>query len=108
MTELLQNAVDHGFPEGSGGGDVAVVLDHQGDELALGVIDNGQGVERGFDLATQNGLGLSIVRTLVTTELNGTIDMRPATAADLDAVGLGDGTTHGRGTVVELSVTTAD
>ena len=26
LTELLQNAVDHGFPEGSGGGDVSVVL----------------------------------------------------------------------------------
>ncbi len=108
MTELLQNAVDHGFPEGSGGGDVAVVLDHHGAELALRVIDNGRGVEPGFDLEAQNGLGLSIVRTLVTTELNGTIEMRPATAADLDAVGLGDGTARGRGTVVELRVTTAD
>ncbi len=108
MTELLQNAVDHGFPEGSGGGDVAVVLDHHGAELALRVIDNGRGVEPGFDLEAQTGLGLSIVRTLVTTELNGSIGMRPATAADLDAVGLGDGTARGRGTVVELRVSTAD
>ena len=87
---------------------MAVVLDHHGAELALRVIDNGRGVEPGFDLEAQTGLGLSIVRTLVTTELNGTIDMRPATAADLDAVGLGDGTARGRGTVVELRVTTAD
>jgi two-component sensor histidine kinase len=28
LTELLQNAVDHGFPEGSSGGDVVVVLDN--------------------------------------------------------------------------------
>ena len=108
MTELLQNAVDHGFPEGSGGGEVAVVLNHQGPELALRVVDNGRGVRPGFDLENATGLGLSIVRTLVTTELNGTIDMRPATAADLDEVGLGDGTVRGRGTVVELRVNTAD
>jgi len=108
MTELLQNAVDHGFPEGAGGGDVAVVLDHHGPDLELRVVDNGRGVDAGFDLEEATGLGLSIVRTLVTTELNGTIDMRPATAADLDAVGLGDGTDRAHGTVVELRVTTAD
>ena len=28
LTELLQNAVDHGFPEGSGGGEVVVSLDN--------------------------------------------------------------------------------
>ena len=33
LTELLQNAVDHGFPEGSGGGEVVVLLDNDDDEL---------------------------------------------------------------------------
>ena len=107
LTELLQNAVDHGFPEGSGGGEVAVVLDHDGPELALRVVDNGRGVPPDFDIDAVTGLGLSIVRTLVTTELDGSIDMRPATAADLDAVSIGDGSTHGHGTVVELRVTTS-
>ena len=105
LTELLQNAVDHGFPEGSGGGGVAVVLGHDGDCLELRVIDNGRGVEAGFDLDNATGLGLSIVRTLVTTELNGTIDMRPATADDLSSVSL-NGDDKPRGTVVELRVAT--
>ena len=43
----------------------------------------------------------------MTTELNGQISMRPATAADLAAAGLDD---HGadHGTVVELDVPLAD
>ncbi len=35
LTELLQNAVDHGFPEGSAGGSVVVRLDNRGAELKV-------------------------------------------------------------------------
>ena len=76
LTELMQNAVDHGFPEGSGGGKVVVALDNDEERLRIEVIDDGRGLEPGFDLDTATGLGLSIVRTLVTTELNGQISMR--------------------------------
>jgi two-component sensor histidine kinase len=103
LTELLQNAVDHGFPEGSGGGSVLVRLDNRSDELRLSVIDDGRGVDPGFELEQATGLGLSIVRTLVTTELNGRIEMRPLTDADGARVGLSNGGTL-RGTVVELAV----
>jgi two-component sensor histidine kinase len=108
LTELMQNAVDHGFPEGSGGGQVSVALTHRNHRLDVRVIDNGRGIDPGFDLDGSTGLGLSIVRTLVTTELNGTISMRPAASADLDEVQLGDGSSHQHGTVVELSVPTVD
>ena len=49
------------------------------------------------------GLGLSIVRTLVTTELAGTIDLRPATPEELLEMQL---VRHvGRaGTVIDLRV----
>ena len=33
LTELMQNAVDHGFPEGSGGGKVVVKLDNDDKRL---------------------------------------------------------------------------
>ena len=108
LTELLQNAVDHGFPEGSQGGEVSVALGHQGHELDIRVIDNGRGVDPGFDLDRTTGLGLSIVRTLVTTELNGTIAMRPAKPSDLENVKMGDGSSQPHGTVVELKVPTTD
>jgi two-component system, sensor histidine kinase PdtaS len=105
LTELLQNAVDHGFPEGSEGGHVVVALDHDASEaqLRIRVINDGRGLEPGFELNRATGLGLSIVRTLVTTELNGTIAMRAGQAEDFAAVGLGDHP-KGTGTVVDLSV----
>ncbi len=106
LTELLQNAVDHGFPEGSGGGSVTVRLHNDDSELRLWVVDDGRGVDGGFRLDEATGLGLSIVRTLVTTELNGRIDMRPLATADSARVGLPDSTK--RGTVVELAVPIAD
>ncbi len=77
-------------------------------QLHIKVTDNGRGVDPGFDLDASTGLGLSIVRTLVTTELNGTISIRPAVPEDLDAAGLGDGSSHSHGTVIELSVPTVD
>ena len=42
LTELLQNAVDHGFPEGSGGGDVVVVLDNVDHRLSIRVVNDGR------------------------------------------------------------------
>jgi two-component sensor histidine kinase len=103
LTELLQNAVDHGFPEGDGGGNVAVRLQVEESELEIAVIDDGRGIPAGFKLADAKGLGLSIVRTLVTTELAGTIEMRPAHADELAEVEFvpRDGNT---GTVILLRV----
>jgi len=69
LTELLQNAVDHGFPPGEGGGNVAVRLESTEEELRILVVDDGKGIDSDFDLMSATGLGLSIVRTLVTTEL---------------------------------------
>jgi two-component sensor histidine kinase len=107
LTELLQNAVDHGFPEGSGGGSVVVRLENDSAALHLSVIDDGRGVATGFALESATGLGLSIVRTLVTTELNGEIVMRPLTADDVDRGSFG-AERPPRGTVVELSVPISD
>ena len=101
LTELLQNAVDHGFPEGSAGGSVIVRLTNDGDELRLSVVDDGRGVAAGFRLEDATGLGLSIVRTLVTTELDGSIVMRPLTGDDAARAGFDE---TARGTVVDLVV----
>jgi signal transduction histidine kinase len=61
----------------------------------------------GFDLDQATGLGLSIVRTLVTTELAGTISIDPASNEDLTLAGLSAGN-GSRGTVVSLSVPVVD
>ncbi len=103
ILELLQNAVDHGFPEGSDGGSVVVLLSRGGGELVVHVANDGAPLAEGFDLGSASGLGLSIVRTLVTTELAGSIAMRPAAQADVERSGLSR-LGGGRGTFVELRV----
>jgi len=103
VTELLQNAIDHGFPEGEGGGTVVVTLDSDDAVLTIKVVDDGRGLADSFDLSAATGLGLSIVRTLVTTELAGTIDMRQPTQEELDGANLTLRPGY-RGTAVELCV----
>jgi len=103
LTELLQNAIDHGFPEDSVGGDVVVDLANDGEVLSITVINDGVPLERGFELNRATGLGLSIVRTLVTTELAGTIEIRTGQPADFEAVGIAD-QREAAGTVVHLTV----
>ncbi|MDQ3947039.1 MAG: ATP-binding protein, partial [Actinomycetota bacterium] len=80
LTELLQNAVEHGFPEGfdrkGKEGSVTVRVAREGAEAVIDVRDNGIGLPAGFSAESSNGLGLSIVRTLVQTELNGSITMK--------------------------------
>ena len=108
LTELLQNAVDHGYPEGDvRGGSVVVVLGHDEEQLQIRVINDGRPLDPVFDVNKATGLGLSIVRTLVTTELDGTITMRPGEPDDFAAAGLG-AQARGTGTVVDLTVPVAN
>jgi len=54
---------------------VTVSFDSDGDDLLVGVSDNGQGPPEDFEFAEARGLGLTLVNTFVTTELNGSITM---------------------------------
>ncbi|HSH23800.1 MAG TPA: histidine kinase N-terminal domain-containing protein [Acidimicrobiales bacterium] len=82
LTELLQNAADHAFPLSPGApearpepAEVDVHLDNDGDRLLVEVADNGVGLPPGFRLEDSKGLGLSIVRSLVTSQIEGSISM---------------------------------
>jgi len=110
VAELLQNAVEHGFDpelahdddgvgtedrdaEGTAPmGHVEVVMVNSGTELTVTVQDDGVGLPEGFDIEQTNSLGLSIVRDLVISQLEGQIAM--------EAVPEGEG----RGTRVVISV----
>jgi len=83
LNELLQNTVDHAFPPSrqAEGGSVVVTLSNDGGALVLLVVDDGVGLPEGFSLDASVGLGLSIVRSLVTSQIEGSIDMRSRTAA---------------------------
>ena len=103
LTELLQNAVDHAFAKDrTRPGNVVISLANDGTNLTVRVVDDGAGLPDGFTLEGATGLGLSIVRTLVTTELAGSIAMEQARPDDLAATGITD--PAGPGTVVSLKI----
>ena len=77
VTELLQNAVEHGFPDGDRPGQVELVARRVDRELHVEVSDDGQGLPPGFDPGASDRLGLQIVRTLVETELTGRLAIGP-------------------------------
>ncbi len=82
LTELLQNAVEHGYPPGSSGGEIVVELQFSGTGLMVRIHDDGVGLPEGFELETSPGLGLTIARTLAAGELGGEISLRPIDMGD--------------------------
>jgi two-component sensor histidine kinase len=77
LTELLQNAVEHGLDAGAGTVTIAVVRD-EADGLRVEVRDDGRGLPSGFSLEGSDRLGLQIVRTLVESELGGRLTLARA------------------------------
>ena len=55
LNELLQNAADHAFPAGGGGGTVVLSLRRDADELAIDVADDGVGLPSDFDADESTG-----------------------------------------------------
>lgn len=74
LTELVTNAVEHGLSK-VGGGTVEIRAEREGKTVRVWVDDDGAGIGEGAVPST--GLGTSIVRTLITNELLGTIDWSP-------------------------------
>ena len=75
VAELVQNAVEHAF---SGGrqGQVNIVVERSARWLDVFVRDNGKGLPPDFSLDRADGLGLQIARTLVESELRGSLTLR--------------------------------
>ncbi|MBV8462591.1 MAG: PAS domain-containing sensor histidine kinase [Acidimicrobiales bacterium] len=89
LAELVQNAIEHAFVEfeaedgpstedvaDTAEGTITVVLENDGTRLRVDVTDDGAGLPEGFDVDESKSLGLSIVRDLVRSQLEGTILMR--------------------------------
>jgi Histidine kinase-, DNA gyrase B-, and HSP90-like ATPase len=87
LTELLQNALQHGFPPAADDqGLLEVIVAREQDRLKVTVADNGVGLPDGFDLDSATGLGLQIVRTLVVSELGGRLRIVPRPGGGTEAV----------------------
>lgn len=75
VTELLNNALEHAFPDGRRGHiNVALQPSADGDGFCLAVRDDGAGLPDSFRLEEQTSLGLRIVRTLA-AQVGGTLTM---------------------------------
>jgi two-component sensor histidine kinase len=81
INELLQNAVEHGFADRSGGTIVVNLADEDGDAV-IEIADDGEGLPPGFDLDRSSSLGLRIVQTLVREDLKGTFNITDSTTND--------------------------
>jgi len=74
LTELLQNAFEHGVRGRSGSVEISVRRLER--EIEIEVADDGVGLPAGFSLSASPRLGLQIVRTLVEGDLRGRIELR--------------------------------
>jgi len=74
LTELVGNAVEHGFPDGATG-TVDVSGNRRRGTLEVTVVDDGGGLPDGFRLDSSDRLGLQIVRTLIDAELDATLEL---------------------------------
>jgi two-component sensor histidine kinase len=85
LTELIQNAVEHGFADGEEG-EVIIDADRNTRRLVVSVRDDGVGLPEGFDLRAAERLGLQIVHTLVRIELGGTLELTTRSEGGTQAV----------------------
>jgi len=87
LAELLQNAVEHAFLDRADDetgttasqqpvGHIQVNLRNDLMGLTLEVVDDGSGLPTGFNIDETQSLGLSIVRDLVRSQMDGVITMR--------------------------------
>ena len=74
ITELCQNAIEHGLKSSSGSLEVRPLLTPE--RLVVDVIDDGAGLPEDFDINRQDSLGLAIISTLV-KDLGGSVELKP-------------------------------
>lgn len=86
VTELVQNAIEHAFEPPVEQGCVTIKAERSARWLDVVVHDDGRGVPDGFSLEKSDRLGLQIVRTLVSAELDGSLGMHEVPGGGTDVV----------------------
>lgn len=75
VSELVQNSLGHAFEDGRRG-TIEIEAQRTARELEVLIRDDGVGLPPDFSLESTEGLGLQIVRTLVESELRGTLELQ--------------------------------
>lgn len=86
ITELVQNAIEHAFDPSARQGCVTIRAERSARWLDVVVHDDGRGLPDGFSLEKSDQLGLQIVRTLVSAELDGSLGMHDVPGGGTDVV----------------------
>jgi two-component sensor histidine kinase len=91
LTELLQNALQHGLADlqdrtDAKAGHLEVSATRDDERLVVVVADDGRGLPADFELEATTSLGLQIVRTLIEGELSGRLDFRPRSGGGTEVV----------------------
>lgn len=86
ITELVQNAIEHAFDANTAQGSVTIRAERSARWLDVVVHDDGRGLPAGFSLEKSDRLGLQIVRTLVSAELDGSLGMHDVSGGGTDVV----------------------
>ncbi|MDP9394952.1 MAG: PAS domain-containing sensor histidine kinase [Actinomycetota bacterium] len=84
LNELVANAVEHGLHGNRGS--VVVRAGRLTGRLRVVVEDDGAGLPEDFDPETSGSLGLHIVRTLVTSDMAGVLELRSRSSGGTEAV----------------------
>ena len=86
ITELVQNAIEHAFDTTTQQGCVTIRAERSARWLDVVVHDDGRGLPDGFSLEKSDRLGLQIVRTLVSAELDGSLGMHDVPSGGTNVV----------------------
>lgn len=72
VNEIVTNSLKYAFSE-KNKGKISIFCKYNNEKIHLVISDNGKGFPENFQLTTNNGLGLSIVYSIVTKQLGGKI-----------------------------------
>jgi len=80
VNELVTNSLKYAFV-GKENGEITIISKFENKTIKLEISDNGVGFPQNFDIQNTQGLGLSIVYSIITKQLNGEIYVESANGA---------------------------
>lgn len=82
VNELVTNSLKYAFV-GKENGEISIVSKFENETIKLEILDNGVGFPPNFDIQKNQGLGLSIVYSIITKQLNGEIEVESSNGAEV-------------------------
>jgi len=81
LSELVCNALEHGFPPGGNGGNIRVGLRQPGGMVEMSVADNGRGLPEGMEIENVGSLGFYLLHLFV-QQIDGAVELKREEGAE--------------------------